>query len=132
MSFQLLILHPINRKGEDSFPGQALIFSGTFSTTQIVHFLTARIISTFTVSYCKLCSQQVESPLEHANSSLLCMLFEFPFDTLHSINKQFLEAIKWSGLGVFKVSLVLSVFRNSELVQHEQRPQHVFRRYFNL
>ena len=58
------------------------------------------------------------------------MLFEFPFDTLRSINKKFLEAIKWRGLGVFKVYLVLSVFRNCKLVQHEQRPQHVF--HFDL
>ena len=39
---------------------------------------------------------------------------------------------KWSGLGVFKVSSFQSVFRTFELVQHEQRPQHVFRRNFDV
>ena len=38
---------------------------------------------------------------------------------------------QWRGLGVFKVSSVQSIFRNFELVQHEQRPQHVFRRNFH-
>ena len=37
---------------------------------------------------------------------------------------------QWRGLGVFKVSSVQSIFRTFELVQHEQRPQHVFRRNF--
>ena len=39
---------------------------------------------------------------------------------------------QWRGLGVFKVSLVQSIFRTFELVQHEQRPQHGFRRNFDL
>ena len=39
---------------------------------------------------------------------------------------------QWRGLGVFKVSSVQSIFRTFELVQHEQRPQHVFRRNFDL
>ena len=39
---------------------------------------------------------------------------------------------QWRGLGVFKVSSVQSIFRTFELVQHEQRPQHVFRRNFHL
>ena len=40
---------------------------------------------------------------------------------------------QWRGLGVFKVSSVQSIFHTFELVQHEQRPQHVFlRRNFNL
>ena len=38
---------------------------------------------------------------------------------------------QWRGLGVFKVSSVQSIFRTFELVQHEQRPQHVFRRKFD-
>ena len=39
---------------------------------------------------------------------------------------------QWRGLGVFKVSSVQSIFRTFELVQHEQRPQYVFRRNFDL
>ena len=39
---------------------------------------------------------------------------------------------QWRGLGVFKVSSVQSIFRTFELVQHEQRPQQVFRRSFDL
>ena len=39
---------------------------------------------------------------------------------------------QWRGLGVFKVSSVQSIFRTFELVQLEQRPQHVFRRNFDL
>ena len=39
---------------------------------------------------------------------------------------------QWRGLGVFKVSSVQSIFRTFELVQHEQRPQHVFRHNFHL
>ena len=39
---------------------------------------------------------------------------------------------QWRGVGVFKVSSVQSVFRTCELVQHEQRPKHVFRRNFHL
>ena len=39
---------------------------------------------------------------------------------------------EWCGLGVFKVSSVQSIFRSLELVQHEQRPQHVFRPNFDL
>ena len=39
---------------------------------------------------------------------------------------------QWRGLGVFKVSSFQSVFRIFELVQNEQRPQHVFRRNFDL
>ena len=39
---------------------------------------------------------------------------------------------QWRGLGVFKVSSVQSIFRSFELVQHEQRPQQVFRRNFDL
>ena len=46
---------------------------------------------------------------------MLCIL---PFDIVRSTNEWFLEAIKWRGLGAFKVSLVQSVFR--ELVQHGQ------------
>ena len=38
---------------------------------------------------------------------------------------------QWRGLGVFKVSSVRSIFRTFELVQHEQRPQHVFRCNFH-
>ena len=39
---------------------------------------------------------------------------------------------QWRGLGVFKVSSVQSIFRTFEIVQHEQRPQHVYRRNFDL
>ena len=39
---------------------------------------------------------------------------------------------QWRGLGVFKVSSVQSIFLTFELVQHEQRPQYVFRRNFDL
>ena len=39
---------------------------------------------------------------------------------------------QWRGLGVFKVSSVQSILRTFELVQHEQRPQHVSRRNFDL
>ena len=39
---------------------------------------------------------------------------------------------QWRGLGVFKLSSVQSIFRTFELVQHKQRPQHVFRRKFDL
>ena len=39
------------------------------------------------VSYCNVPRCKVEGPLEHANSSLLCMLFEFPFDTVRSTNE---------------------------------------------
>ena len=41
---------------------------------------------------------------------------------------------QWRGLGVFKMSSVQSVFRTNvpANVQHEQRPQHVFRRNFDL
>ena len=39
------------------------------------------------------------------------MLFELPFDTVRSTNEGSLEAIKWRGLGVIKVSLVRSDFR---------------------
>ena len=64
-------LHPINRIGQDSNPRQALIFSGTFSTTWVVH-LTAGIISSFIpVSYCSVFLVGRKSdPLVHANSSL--------------------------------------------------------------
>ena len=39
---------------------------------------------------------------------------------------------QWRGLGVFKVTSVQSILRTFELVQHEQRPRHVFRRNFDL
>ena len=40
------------------------------------------------VSYCNVPRCKVEGPLEHANSSLLCMMpFEFPFDTVRSTNE---------------------------------------------
>ena len=39
---------------------------------------------------------------------------------------------QWRGLGVFKVSSVQSIFRTFEIVQHEQRPQHVYHRNFDL
>ena len=39
---------------------------------------------------------------------------------------------QWRRLGVFKVSSVQLIFRTFELVRHEQRPQHVFRRNFDL
>ena len=39
---------------------------------------------------------------------MLCIL---PFDIVRSTNEWFLEVIKWRGLGVFKMSLVQSVFR---------------------
>ena len=38
------------------------------------------------------------------------MPFELPFDTVRSTNEWSLEAIKWCGLGVIKVSLVRSDF----------------------
>ena len=40
--------------------------------------------------------------------------------------------ISWRGLGVFKVSSFQSIFRTFEVGQHEQCPQHVFRRNFDL
>ena len=39
---------------------------------------------------------------------------------------------QWRGLGVFTVSSVQSIFRTFKLVQREQRPQHVYRRNFDL
>ena len=39
---------------------------------------------------------------------------------------------QWRGLGVFTVSSVQSFFRTFKLVQREQRPQHVYRRNFDL
>ena len=39
---------------------------------------------------------------------------------------------QWRGLGVFKVSSFHTGFCTFELVQHEQRTQHVFRRNFDL
>ena len=50
-------------------------------------------------------------------------MFELYFDPM---SKQ------WHGLGVFEVSSVQSVFRTCELVQYEQRPQHVVGRNFDL
>ena len=39
---------------------------------------------------------------------------------------------QWRGLGVFTVTSVQSIFRTFKLVQREQRPQHVYRRNFDL
>ena len=39
---------------------------------------------------------------------------------------------QWRGLGVFTVSSVQSFSRTFKLVQREQRPQHVYRRNFDL
>ena len=39
---------------------------------------------------------------------------------------------QWRRLGVFEGTSVQSIFRTFEIVQHEQRPQHVYRRNFDL
>ena len=81
------------------------------------------------VSYCNVPRCNVESPLEHANSSLLCMLFEFSFDTVRSTNDSLKQIT-----GMLLICLSCLWFNQlsvPELVQHEQRPQHVFSRNFD-
>ena len=76
------------------------------------------------VSYCNVPRCNVESPLEHANSSLLCMLFEFSFDTVRSTNDSLKQTTGM--LLVCSSCLWFNQLSRPELVQHEQRPQHVF------
>ena len=81
------------------------------------------------VSYCNVPRCNVESPLEHANSSLLCMLFEFSFDTVRSTNDSLKQTTGM--LLVCSSCLWFNQLSVPELVQHEQRPQHVFSRNFD-
>ena len=78
------------------------------------------------VSYCNVPRCNVESPLEHANSSLLCMPFEFSFDTVRSTNDSLKQTTGM--LLVCSSCLWFNQLSVPELVQHEQRPQHVFSR----
>ena len=75
------------------------------------------------VSYCNLPRCNVESPLEHVNSSLLCMLFEFSFDTVRSTNDSLKQITGM--LLICSSCLWFNQLFVPELVQHEQRPQHV-------
>ena len=81
------------------------------------------------VSYCNAPRCNVESPLEHANSSLLCMLFEFSFDTVRSTNDSLKQTTGM--LLVCSSCIWFNQLSVPELVQHEQRPQHVFSRKFD-
>ena len=78
------------------------------------------------VSYCNVPHCNVESPLEHANSSLLCMLFEFSFDTVCSTNDSLKKTTGM--LLVCSSCLWFNQLSVPELIQHEKRPQHVFSR----
>ena len=68
----------------------------------------------------------VESRLEHANSSLLCIVFEFSFDTVCATNYSLKQITGM--LLVCSSCLWFNQLSVPELVQHEQRPQHVFSR----
>ena len=81
------------------------------------------------VSHCNAPRCNVESPLEHANSSLLCMLCEFSFDTVRSTNDSLKQTTGM--LLVYSSCLWFNQLSVPELVQHEQRPQHVFSRNFD-
>lgn len=71
--------------------------------------------------------------VEHANSFLLCMLFLLmQFDTVRSTNEWFLEANRTGMVLVSSKCLWFNQFPVLELVQHEQRPQDVFRRNFDF
>ena len=75
------------------------------------------------VSYCNVPRCNVESPLEHENSSLLCMPFEFSFDTVRSTNDSLKQTTGM--LLVYSSCLWFNQLSVPELIQHEQRPQHV-------
>ena len=80
------------------YPNQSNI-SNPFS---IPDFYTTTYVTTLYerfVSYCNVPRCKVEGPLEHANSSLLCMLFEFPFDTVRSTDEWMIpwgKQLAWS------------------------------------